>query len=267
MISASAIVWMAVLVAALGAAYLARPVFVIAQQWVIRLHHEAGAPLTEHSLNWQTFLSSQGWRAYWGWPWGRTPFTSHSLLITRLLLSLLVVPLCALSMALPEGTWGWAWVIMWWSWLTVLVLLALIDMDTFLLPNEFTLSLLALGLLFAALGWTGITRQDALAGAAMGYGILWFVSSVYRMVRKREGMGMGDAKLLAAIGAWLGILSVPLVLWLASVIGVFWGLAWRFSNRQESDGAFPFGPSIASAAAVLVLVPGFKSLLLEWLRF
>ena len=156
----------------------------------------------------------------------------------------------------------------------VLLLMSLIDIDTYLLPDVLTLGLVVLGLLASACGWTGIALSLSAVGALCGYGLLALVAWAYRRWRGKEGMGMGDAKLLAAVGAWLGPWSLPAVLWLSALLGLVWGLAWRVSARrsqpgpadplhqppepdQPPEGAFPFGPSLAMAAMGVALTPAW----------
>lgn len=136
------------------------------------------------------------------------------------------------------------------SWLLALLL---IDWDTLLLPDVLTLSLLWLGLLFNLL--TGFTLlSDALWGAIVGYMLLWIMSTGYAALRKQEGMGLGDAKLLAALGAWLGWSSLPQLLMAASLLTLC-GVLLRYIQHRTSLGeALPFGPGLALAGFWIALL-------------
>ncbi len=169
---------------------------------------------------------------------------------------LAVEVLFALAWASMLWRWGWGWPALAWSlWLSVLLLMAWIDGETYWLPDVLTLGLMAVGLV-AATGWGWpVPGLASWAGAALGYGLLWVVAWSYRRWRGREGLGMGDAKLLGALGAWLGPWALPSLLWLAAVLGLVWGLAWRWSGKSRADGAFPFGPALVLAGWALVLWP------------
>ncbi len=134
----------------------------------------------------------------------------------------------------------------------LLVTLAFIDAQTTLLPDVITLPLLWLGLLVnSGVGWAPLSH--AVWGAALGYGGLWLVYHAFRLATGREGMGYGDFKLLAALGAWLGVHMLPLVLLGASLAGVVVGLFLRFTGRAHAGQALPFGPYL-SAAGIIALI-------------
>lgn len=135
-----------------------------------------------------------------------------------------------------------------------LIALAGIDWRTQFLPDGLTLPLLWLGLLASLGGWfTG--PADAIAGAAAGYLSLWLVYHLFRLVTGKEGMGFGDFKLLAAMGAWLGWQMLPLVVILASAVGAVIGTAMTVSGHLDRGNPMPFGPFLA-AAGWLALVAG-----------
>lgn len=121
--------------------------------------------------------------------------------------------------------------------------LSVIDSQHFLLPDKLTLPLLWTGLLFNVLSGT-IPCEDAILGAIAGYLILWLIYWLVWLVWHKEGIGFGDFKLLAAAGAWTGWHSVPVILYAASVLGVFYGLLLWLKNRRFT-GAIPFGPALA----------------------
>ena len=147
-----------------------------------------------------------------------------------------------------------AW--LWCGFVAVLVALAAIDWDTTLLPDDLTLPLLWAGLAAAALGWTGVPLPQAVWGAVAGYLSLWSVWWLFKQLTGKEGMGHGDFKLLAALGAWLGVSMVlPIVLG-ASVIGAAVGIAMKAGGQLREGRYVPFGPFLAGGGlAVLYAGP------------
>ena len=135
-----------------------------------------------------------------------------------------------------------------------LLALALIDWDTTLLPDDLTLPLLWLGLIAAALGWTPVGLPSALWGAVAGYLSLWSIYWVFKLVTGKEGMGYGDFKLFAALGAWFGWQTlIPLIL-MASVIGAIVGIAMKLNSKLREGGYVPFGPFLAGAGFTAYLL-------------
>lgn len=135
-----------------------------------------------------------------------------------------------------------------------LVALTGIDWRTQFLPDGLTLPLLWLGLVASLGGWFA-SPTEAIAGATAGYLALWFVYHLFRLVTGKEGMGYGDFKLLAALGAWLGWQALPLIIILASGVGAVIGIAMTVSGRLNRGNPIPFGPFLA-AAGWLALVAG-----------
>lgn len=130
------------------------------------------------------------------------------------------------------------------SW--AMIALAFIDLDTQLLPDDVTLPLLWAGLAFNLTGtYTNLT--DAVIGAMAGYLILWSVYWLFKLVTGKEGMGYGDFKLLAAIGAWLGWEALPLTILMSSFIGALVGLSLIALARHGRGVPIPFGPYLAGA--------------------
>lgn len=146
------------------------------------------------------------------------------------------------------------------SW--ALLTLSVIDIDTQLLPDDITLPLLWLGLLFN-LGGHFVPLADAVLGAAAGYLILWAVYWLFKLVTGKEGMGYGDFKLLAALGAWLGWQSLPMIILLSSLVGAVVGIALMAIKRRGREIPIPFGPYLA-LAGWLSLIWG-EQLLNAWL--
>jgi leader peptidase (prepilin peptidase)/N-methyltransferase len=130
-----------------------------------------------------------------------------------------------------------------------MIALTFIDLDTFYLPDSITLPLLWAGLLINLNG-TFTPVGSAVAGAAGGYLALWTVYWLYRLATGKEGMGYGDFKLLAAIGAWLGWKMLPLVILLSSLVGAAVGIALIVLARHDRSRPIPFGPYLAVAGVV-----------------
>jgi leader peptidase (prepilin peptidase)/N-methyltransferase len=130
-----------------------------------------------------------------------------------------------------------------------LVALAFIDLDTTLLPDSLTLPLVWLGLLFNLFA-TFTTLQSAVIGAMAGYLGLWLVFWAFKLVTGKEGMGYGDFKLLAAIGAWLGWELLPVTILLSSMVGALAGLLMIALVRHDRRIPIPFGPYLAGAGMV-----------------
>jgi leader peptidase (prepilin peptidase)/N-methyltransferase len=127
-----------------------------------------------------------------------------------------------------------------------LVVLALIDLDTQLLPDDLTLPLLWLGLLLNLSG-TFVSLSEAVLGAAAGYLVLWAVFWVFKLVTGKEGMGYGDFKLLAALGAWMGWFMLPAIILLSSLVGAAIGISLILFARHDRRKPIPFGPYLAGA--------------------
>ncbi len=133
-----------------------------------------------------------------------------------------------------------------------LITLTLIDIDHQLLPDDITLPLLWLGLLFN-LGNTYVSIQDAVLGAMLGYLALWSVYWLFKLLTGKEGMGYGDFKLLAALGAWLGWQALPLIILLSSLVGAVCGIALMVIKRRGREIPIPFGPYLAAAGWIALV--------------
>ena len=121
------------------------------------------------------------------------------------------------------------------------------DRSTPLLPDNLTLPLLWAGLIAAALQWTPVALDAALWGAVGGYMSLWVVYWAFKLVTGKEGMGFGDFKLFAALGAWFGWQALVPIILMASIIGALVGIAMKFSSGLREGGYVPFGPFLAGA--------------------
>jgi leader peptidase (prepilin peptidase) / N-methyltransferase len=148
----------------------------------------------------------------------------------------------------------------WCAFSAATVALALIDWDTTLLPDDITFPLLWAGLICAALGWTAVPLPQALWGAVAGYLSLWVVYHVFKLLTGKEGMGYGDFKLFAALGAWFGWQALVPIILMASVIGAVVGIALKFSTGLREGGYVPFGPFLAGAG-ITAMVFGPASIL------
>jgi leader peptidase (prepilin peptidase)/N-methyltransferase len=159
--------------------------------------------------------------------------------------------LAALVSLTVVAVFGYTWVAMFallFSWL--LIAMALIDFDTRLLPDNLTLPLLWLGLLFNSSGGF-VDLQSAVIGAAAGYLILWSIYWGFKLLTGKEGMGYGDFKLLAALGAWLGWQALPMVILISSVVGILLGGTVLLIRKSREP--IPFGPFLAIAGWVALV--------------
>jgi len=137
----------------------------------------------------------------------------------------------------------------------VLIALTFIDIDHQLLPDRLTLPLLWLGLLLNSQG-VFTSLEHAVYGAAAGYLALWSVYWIFKLLTGKEGMGYGDFKLLAAIGAWGGFEVLPLTILLSSVVGVVLALALMAVKRHQAANPLPFGPYLAIAGWIALIWGG-----------
>ena len=133
-----------------------------------------------------------------------------------------------------------------------LITLAGIDVNEKLLPDQITLPLLWIGL-FANINGTFAPLPDAVTGAIAGYLSLWSLYWVFKLVTGKEGMGYGDFKLLAALGAWLGWQMLPLIILISSAVGAVIGIAAILLGGQDRDLQIPFGPFLAGAGWIALL--------------
>ncbi|MBN9094938.1 prepilin peptidase [Pandoraea pnomenusa] len=135
----------------------------------------------------------------------------------------------------------------------LLVALAMIDLEHQLLPDVLTLPLLWAGLLVNVQG-TFAPLASAVLGAAAGYGVLWVLYWAFRLLARKEGMGFGDFKLLAALGAWLGTGHLLEMILVSSVVAAVTTLALIALKKMDRENPFPFGPFLAIAGVVSLLV-------------
>ena len=144
--------------------------------------------------------------------------------------------------------------LLWCGVAATLLALALIDWDTTVLPDALTLPLMWAGLCAAALGWLGpLNLLQSLQGAVVGYLALWSVYWLFKLTTGKEGMGYGDFKLLAALGAWLGWQAILPIVLMASVLGAAIGLVMKATGSLRNGRFVPFGPFLAGGGLVVML--------------
>ena len=161
-------------------------------------------------------------------------------------------PLVEMAVALLWAFCAWHWglsaaALAWAGFATALLALGLIDADTMLLPDSLTLPLMWAGMLLASAGVINLSLEQSVWGAAIGYGSLWLVQACFGVVTGKQGMGQGDFKLLAALGAWLGWMALPELVLVASVSGVLIALWSRWRGQMQAGQAMPFGPPLVFA--------------------
>ena len=149
----------------------------------------------------------------------------------------------------------------WCGAIALLVAMSLIDLDTKYLPDDLTYPLLWGGLVVAALGGT-IPLSAAVWGAVAGYVPLWLVAGGFALIMKRQGMGGGDLKLLAALGAWLGWQAILPIILIASIAGLCVNVPRMVLGKHERHQQYPFGPFLAGGGLVVMFVGA--DALLSW---
>jgi len=158
--------------------------------------------------------------------------------------------LLSLVIALKYGPTAEAALLMLLTW--GLICLTLIDFDHMLLPDQIVLPLLWLGLL-VNINATFVPLNDAVIGAAVGYGSLFSVFWLFKLFTGKEGMGFGDFKLFALFGAWVGWQLLPVLILMASVVGAIMGISLMLFKDHQREQAIPFGPYLAIAGWVTIL--------------
>ena len=161
--------------------------------------------------------------------------------------------LTAILSVVAAWNFGFGWqagcaVFLTWS----LVALTFIDLDKMLLPDQITLPLLWLGLL-ASINHLFVSPEDAIIGACAGYLSLWSVYWGFKLLTGKEGMGYGDFKLLAALGAWVGWQQLTTIILMSSVVGAIIGISYLSLNKKEHSQPIPFGPYLAIAGWITFL--------------
>ncbi|MFG6446915.1 prepilin peptidase [Roseateles sp. BYS180W] len=212
-------------------------------------------PQCQHQLPWYQNIPVLSWLQLRGKCAScRTPIGMRYPLV-ELLTGALFAALAVLMGPKPE-------LLLWCGFVTALVALAGIDWDTTLLPDDITLPLLWAGLLAAWAGWT-LPLSEALLGAVVGYLSLWTVFWLFKLLTGKEGMGYGDFKLLAALGAWLGWQMILPIVLMASIIGAVVGLVMKLRSSLREGRYVPFGPFLAGGGLVVLLAGNQR--VLGWL--
>lgn len=178
-------------------------------------------------------------------------------------------PLVELGTAALFGALGWhlgaqPLALLWCVMAAAVLALALIDWDTTVLPDAITLPLQWAGLIAASLSWLpGLSLAQSLQGLLVGYLSLWAVYWLFKLATGKEGMGYGDFKLLAALGAWLGWQAILPIVLMASVLGALVGLVMKATGSLREGRFVPFGPFLAGGGLVVVLAG--QSTVLGWI--
>ena len=202
-------------------------------------------PKCQHAIAWYENVPVVSWLALKGRCRGcATPISKRYPLIE--LVSGLLAGICAWQF----GYDGWLVFTLAATW--TLLAAAMIDADTTLLPDDLNYPLLWAGLLAALLGISPVSLPDAVIGAMAGYLSLWSVYWLFKLLTGKEGMGYGDFKLLAALGAWVGWQYLPLIILLSSVVGLVFAVgAMVFAGQKRTQ--IPFGPYLATAGWIALL--------------
>ncbi|MHA2939427.1 prepilin peptidase [Vibrio sp. RC27] len=143
----------------------------------------------------------------------------------------------------------------------VLIAASFIDLDTMLLPDNLTLPLMWMGIALSISQVSPISLQESVLGAMFGYLSLWSLYWIFRILTGKDGMGYGDFKLLAALGAWLGWQSLPMVIFVSSLVGAIAGITMLIIKGKNFENTFPFGPYLAVAGWVVLI---WKFNILSW---
>lgn len=209
-------------------------------------HPRSACPHCQHAIGWYENVPVLSYL----WLRGRCAGCKTRISLRYPLVELLtgaLFALCAWRWGLSPTAGAWA------VFCALLVALAGIDWDTTLLPDDLTYPLLWAGLIAAALQWTNVPLFAAVMGAVAGYLSLWSVYWAFKLATGKEGMGYGDFKLFAALGAWFGWQALVPIILMASVIGAIVGIAMKFSSGLREGGYIPFGPFLAGAGLVALL--------------
>lgn len=164
-------------------------------------------------------------------------------------------PLVEVSTGVLFAWCGYRWgispaALTWSGFAAALVALALIDWDTTLLPDDITLPLVWAGLIAAYWGVSGVALSSSLWGAVAGYLSLWSVYWLFKLATGKEGMGYGDFKLLAGLGAWFGWEALIPIILMSSIIGAVVGIALKLNSKLREGGYIPFGPFLVGAGLI-----------------
>ncbi|MBI4041909.1 MAG: prepilin peptidase [Deltaproteobacteria bacterium] len=158
--------------------------------------------------------------------------------------------------------WGWTWLaLINFVLCSLLVIVFLIDLHHYIIPNVITFPGMGIGFSLSVAGVLAVSWRDSLLGFALGGGLLWLIAVLYQKVRKREGLGGGDIKLLGMLGTFIGVKGVLLTLFISSLLGGAVGLYAMIVHRKGRHYALPFGPFIVIGAVIYLF---FGETLLDW---
>jgi len=238
--------WSGVLWASLAGILLGRYVWLVACRYSAFLNADLTGAAPDARLLGRALRDGLRWM----WACSRTDYTRRWQVGIPMAVLIMAYALLSVQASTPLSALGLGWAV------TLLILLALIDARTGLLPDALTLPLLWTGLAWALLDAGLVSVHTALTAAMVAYVVLWLLAWGFLRLRGRDGMGGGDVKLLAAIGAWVGWPDVFLVLLGASVTGLIYALL--IARKARLDAQHPFGPHLAGVTMVLLLlrVPG-----------
>ena len=163
----------------------------------------------------------------------------------------LVTALLSVLVAYYFGVQWYTLALLFLTW--ALIALTMIDFDTQLLPDNITLPFLWLGILMSLLGISGVTLSNSIIGAMAGYLSLWTIYQVFKLLTGKEGMGFGDFKLLALLGAWLGWQALPLILLLSALVGAIVGISLIIFLGRDKNIPIPYGPYLAAAGFISLI--------------
>ena len=154
-------------------------------------------------------------------------------------------------------SWHWGFNPIGFCWAgcaTLLLALSIIDWQTSLLPDDLTQILVWSGLIASALGWLALPLSQSVWGAVIGYTSLRCIATIFELITGKQGMGAGDFKLLAGLGAWFGPLALLPLVMMASISGAAIGLFLKWTHRLSDDGYVPFGPFLSLAAICVAFI-------------
>ena len=138
------------------------------------------------------------------------------------------------------------------------IIIIFIDMKHFIIPNELTFTLMVIGFIKSFDSYLNQylfpNYLNSLIGGVMGYSIIWFIIFAYKKLRNKEGMGLGDAKLLSAIGFWFGWISIPFILFFSSFVALIFAIAGLLNKSKNMSSQIPFGPYIILGCVMYLLL-------------
>jgi leader peptidase (prepilin peptidase)/N-methyltransferase len=237
---------------------LARPdaTFAVAAKAITDSLSRLGGPLTlskprsrcpscERAIRWYENIPLVGWAALRGRCAGcKAPISIRYPIVEAATGALFAA--CGVAFGAHPTT------LVWCAAIALLVAMALIDLDTTLLPDDLTLPLIGLGLLAAMAGWTRVPLDESVSGMLVGYFSLWLITFLYKKLRGVQGMAEGDFKMLAGLGALLGWKAIPSVILLSSAVGAGVGLLLILLRNHKRDVPIPFGPYLAGGGLAAI---------------